>query len=217
MRVNLPARAAAAELRRSQTRARLLQGAVGVIAAKGVEAASVEDFVVAAGVARGTFYNYFPTVDDLVAALMRHITDAMDGDLDAIAAVAASPATELAAICHYLFDRTRTDPGVGWVMLRLAGTPTSRQPALEARFNAFFRRGVQEGEFRDYDLAAVHTLVFGAMRMAQRDLLADELPATHPHRVVVLLLIALGVPADRAEEISHAAAGMIPAPRAAAG
>ena len=44
----------------------LLEAAVAVFSAKGVSAASVDDIVRAAGVAKGTFYLYFATKDDAV-------------------------------------------------------------------------------------------------------------------------------------------------------
>jgi len=64
MRVNLQARAASAERRRARTRERLLDAAEKVVASKDLQDATIEDFVSAAGVSRGTFYNYFPTVTD---------------------------------------------------------------------------------------------------------------------------------------------------------
>jgi hypothetical protein len=67
--VNLVARAATAQRRRDQTRERLIDAAETVVAEKGVETASIEDFVRAAGVSRGTFYNYFPTATDIVHAM----------------------------------------------------------------------------------------------------------------------------------------------------
>ena len=77
MRVNLEARAAAAEQRKAQTRERLLEAAIAVIGEKGPDACSIEDFVAAADVSRGTFYNYFPTAEDLLRAVSRKIIAAM--------------------------------------------------------------------------------------------------------------------------------------------
>jgi AcrR family transcriptional regulator len=55
--------------RRDVRRQELLDAAVAVFSAKGVAAASVEDIVRAAGVAKGTFYLYFATKDDAVNAV----------------------------------------------------------------------------------------------------------------------------------------------------
>jgi AcrR family transcriptional regulator len=55
--------------RREIRRQALIDAAVAVFSAKGVAAASVDDIVRAAGVAKGTFYLYFPTKDDAVNAV----------------------------------------------------------------------------------------------------------------------------------------------------
>ena len=67
----------------------LVEAAVSVFAAKGVAATSVDDIVRAAGVAKGTFYLYFATKDDLVNAVA---TSMVEGVADRIEALAADPA-----------------------------------------------------------------------------------------------------------------------------
>jgi AcrR family transcriptional regulator len=55
--------------RREVRRQELVEAAVAVFSAKGVAAASVDDIVRSAGVAKGTFYLYFATKDDAVNAV----------------------------------------------------------------------------------------------------------------------------------------------------
>ena len=47
--------------RRGKTRLRLLQCALAVFTEKGPDVAFIDDFIAAAGVSRGTFYNHFKT------------------------------------------------------------------------------------------------------------------------------------------------------------
>ena len=47
--------------RRARTQARILEAAFEVFARKGPDAPVIDDFIQAAGVARGTFYNHFRT------------------------------------------------------------------------------------------------------------------------------------------------------------
>jgi AcrR family transcriptional regulator len=75
--------------RRDVRRHELVEAAVAVFSAKGVSAASVDDIVRAAGVAKGTFYLYFATKDDLVNAVA---TSMVEGVADRIEALAADPA-----------------------------------------------------------------------------------------------------------------------------
>ena len=61
--------------RREQTRLRLLESALSVYAEKGPDLAVIEDFIAAAGVSRGTFYNHFRTTGELLLALATSMSD----------------------------------------------------------------------------------------------------------------------------------------------
>ena len=48
---------------------------MGVFAEKGLDAPVIDDFIRAAGVARGTFYNHFASTDELLEAVTRMLED----------------------------------------------------------------------------------------------------------------------------------------------
>jgi AcrR family transcriptional regulator len=75
--------------RRAIRRSALLEAAIAVFSAKGVAAASVDDIVRAAGVAKGTFYLYFATKDDAVNAVAAQM---VEGVADRVEAIASDPA-----------------------------------------------------------------------------------------------------------------------------
>lgn len=62
---------------RENTRARLVEAAVGVFAAKPYGAVTVDDLVGAAGFTRGAFYSNFGSVRELFHAVYAHQSDAM--------------------------------------------------------------------------------------------------------------------------------------------
>ncbi|MGW7404707.1 TetR/AcrR family transcriptional regulator [Streptomyces sp. NPDC054833] len=74
--------------RRVHTRARLLEAAFGVFAAKGFGRVSIEEVCEAAGFSRGAFYSNFATLDELFFALYQEradliaqqVTQALAGD-----------------------------------------------------------------------------------------------------------------------------------------
>jgi len=70
--------------RRAATRARLLDGALEVIAERGFHGASVEDICEAAGFTRGAFYSNFASKDELVLALFEASTDRLLEGIDAL-------------------------------------------------------------------------------------------------------------------------------------
>ena len=206
MRVNLEARAAAAENRKAQTRERLLDAAILVIGEKGFDASSVEDFVAAAKVSRGTFYNYFPTMEDLLRAVRRKLTDALMAVLDAHLPSSIPASSRLATRLHSHFALVSHDPAWGWVVMRLDATRLGRTPAMEESFDRMYREGVAAGEFRPADPLAVRSLTFGTSRMVQRDILLGLATPEHKERVVALLLVTFGLTPEDAERISRESA-----------
>ena len=206
MRVNLEARAAAAENRKAQTRERLLDAAIVVIGDKGPDASSVEDFVAAADVSRGTFYNYFPTMEDLLRAVRRKLTDALMAVLDAHLPPSIPASSRLATRLHSHFALVSHDPAWGWVVMRLDATRLGRTPAMEESFDRMYREGVAAGEFRPADPLAVRSLTFGTSRMVQRDILLGLATPEHKERVVALLLVTFGLTPEDAERISRESA-----------
>ena len=203
MRVNLQARAATAEQRRLRTRERLLDAAERVVAEKGVEDATIEEFVAAAGVSRGTFYNYFPTAADLLHALNSRVSGDLDRRLEQLTGHIDDCVQRLAAIFHTVLATTVGEPVTGWVAAQIAGSRVPRQRVFEDRFAATYREGVACGRFRDVDMTAAYTIAFGSMRMAQRDLAAGAALPAQGVQLVALILAAYGVPFEEAERISR--------------
>jgi AcrR family transcriptional regulator len=71
--------------RRVTRRQELVDAAVAVFSARGVSAASVDDIVRAAGVAKGTFYLYFATKDDAVNAAAASMVEGVGDRIEAAA------------------------------------------------------------------------------------------------------------------------------------
>lgn len=211
MRVNAEARAALAEQRRERTRDRLLTAAESVIAEKGLSGGSIDEFVRAAGVSRGTFYNYFPTTTDLIEALNRRVSRHMGRLLTTIAERPADPATRLAASLHSVLAAYRADPVRGWVAMQIATSRAAPQPVYEQAFALLYREGVKRGQFRDVDIVVAQTLCFGTLRMVQRDAVTGDATA-QTEALIALLLSAFGVPYDDARRISREEAAAAVAP-----
>jgi AcrR family transcriptional regulator len=91
--------------RRSNTRARLLEGALDVFAERGFHGASVEDICDRAGFTRGAFYSNFASKDELVLALFQATTDRLLEQIEALVPeLASQPRTLLDAVLGLLDD-----------------------------------------------------------------------------------------------------------------
>jgi AcrR family transcriptional regulator len=63
------------EILQSTTRTKLLSAAADAIARAGYDSANINDISTAAGFAKGTIYNYFPSKRDLMLALLKDIAE----------------------------------------------------------------------------------------------------------------------------------------------
>ncbi len=89
--------------RRSNTRARLLEGALEVLAERGFHGASVEEICDRAGFTRGAFYSNFASKDELVLALFQASTDRLLEQISALLPeLANQPGTLLDAVLSLL-------------------------------------------------------------------------------------------------------------------
>ena len=73
-------------VQRERRRQTLVDAALAVFASKGVAGTSVDDIVRAAGVAKGTFYLYFETKDEVVSAVAQRIVEGVSDRMDAVMA-----------------------------------------------------------------------------------------------------------------------------------
>lgn len=209
MRVNLEARHLAAERKRARSRAALIEAAMRLIAERGPEAPTIADFVAAAGVSRGGFYNYFPTLQDLLAAVRTDIALRLDREIEIALAQVADPAERLAMTMLRFIEMGITDPVWGWVFLKLDSTPLPNPGTARERFRREYDAGLALGRFHDADHYAGYSLAAGAVRMAVRAVLSGA-PADCGRETVRLVLIGLGLDAAEARRICR-----LPIPRPA--
>ncbi|TYP83706.1 TetR family transcriptional regulator [Blastococcus xanthinilyticus] len=111
----------------NRTRAGLLAGAARAFAADGVRGSTMQSVAAAAGVAKGTLYNYFRTKDDVVGALVA-------AELDRLGELAAG--RTLADALVALADDLGTHP----VLRRVAATEPERLVVDAGRWEVVTRR-----------------------------------------------------------------------------
>ncbi len=149
-------RPAATTRRSPRRRDDLVDAAVRAFAANGVGGTSVDDIVRSAGVAKGTFYLYFETRDDLVTAVAERLVDGVGWQMDdALAAGDRSPAERICGIAGAMAtvgsDPSEREllealhrPGNAAVHDRLSGRIVER---LVPAVTAVIEDGIATGEF----------------------------------------------------------------------
>jgi AcrR family transcriptional regulator len=191
------------ERRRLRTRAALIEAARRVFAARGVDAATVQEITEAADVAKGSFYNHFASKEDALRAVVTATLDELGATLDrSLDAGQRDPARVLAASLHHTLRSCVEDPVLGWFVLRSAGLAEAAQAALGARGRRDLARGRDAGRFRFDDLELTATAIAGAAEAVLRARLRGELSEAAELRLLEMVLRLLDVPADEARSIT---------------
>lgn len=187
---------------RARTRALLLDAALRVFARKGAGAAAIHEIAAEAGMANGTFYNYFRTREELLAAASVHLAERVSDRISASYAAVADPAERVAIGCRRFVLQAMADPTWAAALLRVwASAPLLNQHSAAAVLKDL-RSGRRRGRFSIPSEAAGLDLVQGAVLAGMRTVLEGRAAAEHATAVAALVLRGLGVPDAEAAKIA---------------
>src|SRR6478735_5291801 len=109
-----------------QARARILATAFRLFYAHGLRAAGIDTIIAESGVAKATFYKYFPAKDDLILAYLEHVDGVWSGQLHAAAEAAGpNPARQLVGLFDALTTACRRDGYRGCAFINAAAESAS--------------------------------------------------------------------------------------------
>ncbi len=173
--------------RRARTRQRIIEAALGVIAQRGPDAPVIEDFIQAAGVARGTFYNHFETTEALLNATSGWLEDAMIGNIESAIGGFDDPMQRLATGMRLWLHHSRRDP----VFCAFVVRSRFRGAAVERTLALDLGEGLRSGRLTAPSVERARDLVVGTIREAQARMMETRMPAAYPDDMVRLVLRAL--------------------------
>lgn len=188
--------------RRERTRQRLLEAAARVVAHLGEDEATIDHFISEAEVARGTFYNYFPTRDDLITALWSYVGQDPFRAIQKISAAAADPAERLVMEARLVLARAAQDATWGWLLWYMSRSAESLNEDLRAYPLPDLLAGRASGRFRFGDPEAARDLVVGTIRAAMRTVLTNTPRPDYAEHLSTMLLMALGISATEAARVA---------------
>ena len=186
---------------RTRTRALLLDAALRLFARQGVGATAIHEIAAEAGVANGTFYNYFRTREEVVEAASVRLAEGLQEEITASLAEVTDPAARMAlAIRRFVLQAVR-DPVWAAALLRVStGTsePLARtaEPILDD-----LRTGRKRGRFAYPNEVAALDLVSGTVLAGMRSVLEGRAGEEHAALIAGFVLRGLGVPAVEADAL----------------
>lgn len=188
--------------RRERTRRKLIESALDVYTNKGPDGAKIEDLIAAAEVARGTFYNYFPTTEALLEAVAGEMSDEALAIVDATVGQFADAAERVACGTRQYTEMARRYPLWGAIVTRIGARIAARGKLLDT----FITRDVTIGMAqRRFDLSSPlvgRNVVLGSIFYSIETALTEPAAERLVENTVVCMLRGLGVSNKDAQRIA---------------
>jgi len=203
--------------KRRQTRRRLLRAGTVVLVEKGPAHVTAGQIASSAGVAVGTFYNHFPTVDEFIAAVAEDLTQAIEIGRNTLNEIEHDPARRVAIGVLQLLELADTDPTSASAFVTL----TALRPEFRSRIRALVGQaitdGIAAGVFEVGAGQAGINAVLGATLQSMRSRVLNETDHDEAAGVAHLVLRLLGMTEpDIVTAISEAQATLVTAGHASA-
>lgn len=187
---------------RERTRELLLDAAARVFARKGAGAAAIHEIAAEAGVANGTFYNYFRTREELLEATSLRLALRLHAAIAVSRAALADPAERVAIGCRRFVLQAADDPVWAAALLRVWYSTATPSAAAADPLLADLRVGRRADRLRYPSETAAVDLVQGTVLAGMRSVLDGAPAGRHASAVAALVLRGFGVPPDEADAIA---------------
>ena len=191
--ISLERRAEIGRERRLKTRAHILEVAFELLGREDGRSTRIEEICAAAKVARGTFYNYFTSVDEMFRALTFEISHDFNSAVRSVIRRVPNGAISAAFALRYYLHKTREDPAWGWAMVNLsAGGPIFGEETMRYATECMLDGMVTE-QFSVPSPEIGHDLMQGGTLAGMISLLRGPQPPDFPEKLVAQIMRGLGV------------------------
>lgn len=179
--------------KRERTRASLIEAAYRVFARKEADAVTIDDIIAEASVARGTFYNYFQTREDVLKAVAASLSDQMNQKIWAQSVAIDDPAERMAIAIRQFLHQSIQDSTWGWVIVRIGLVAAPLSETIERGVMTDLEAGIRLNRFQVDSLQAAIDLILGTGLMAMRSILSGQTEPDYPEQIAKIILKTLGV------------------------
>ncbi|AKM45247.1 TetR/AcrR family transcriptional regulator [Burkholderia contaminans] len=203
--------------RKRETRGRLLEAALKLMAEKGMEGVAINEITEAADVGFGSFYNHFESKEAIYTTLVETVFEEFADSLDRLASGLSDPAEIIAVAVRHTLMRARREPVWGHFLIREGFSARVLTLGLGQRLLRDIARGIAAQRFVVADpfigflsvggtvlTAIAAELNFVAPGAPAADVLAElGFSGEHfPERTAATLLQTLGLKRAEAEKIA---------------
>lgn len=179
--------------KRERMRRRLVESAMLVFAEKGVDASVIDDVLATAEVSRGTFYHYFRTNAELLAATSEEIYNELLFAIEVRVGGIADPAQRIACGLRLYFHTARRYPLLAKFVSRGGFDVNSPGNRFYEFLPPHVAQGMEGGQFRVMQPEVALDLIAGTGIVALVRMSAGPTSTDYPEQVVAAILRGLGV------------------------
>ncbi|NMM28935.1 MAG: TetR/AcrR family transcriptional regulator [Glaciimonas sp.] len=186
--------------RRAKTEAKIIEAALHVFAEKGRDAPVIEDFIKAANIARGTFYNYFKSTNELLTATSTWLTDDLIESIESEIKTIDDPVLRHGIGLRLWMGKAESDSSwCGFVTgIWFHGGFALKAPLRDIRM------GIKSGGFNCPDASVGFDLAMGTMRQGMIRLINNpslRLRKDFGNKIAQIILQGLGASPTKIAEV----------------
>jgi AcrR family transcriptional regulator len=191
-KVDLARRAEIGRERRAKTRAQILQATEILLAERPPDALTIDAIVDAAGVAKGTFYYHFQSIEELTAAVGVKLGESFD-DLLAPARLGISdPIARLSFGLTKFLEKAIAEPLWARLVIQSAQAPTGVRQRIRTNLKADLAEAKAQGRLTMPDIELAADIVIGVWLEVARGTLERGAAPNLAYEVLDAVLRALG-------------------------
>ena len=191
-RIDLARRAEIGREKRARTRAQIVEAGATLLAERPLEALTVDAVVEAAGVAKGTFYYHFHSMEELAAAVGEKLGESFDELLAPARLGLRDPVARISFAFRQFLEKAIADPVWARLVVQSAQAPTEFARNVRANLKTDLTEAKAQGRLtvQDVDLAA--DIVMGIWLQVTRGTLQRRAAPDLAERTLDAMLRALG-------------------------
>ena len=191
-KIDLARRAEIGRERRARTRAQIVEAAAMLLAERPPEALTVDAVVEAAGVAKGTFYYHFLSMEELAAAVGEKLGQSFDELLAPARLGVRDPIARISFALREFLKKAIADPVWARLVVQSAQAPTEFARSVRENLKTDLTEAKAEGRLTVQDLELAADIVFGIWLQVTRGTLHRRAAPDLADRALDAVLRAIG-------------------------
>jgi AcrR family transcriptional regulator len=188
--------------RREKTRLRLLESALAVFTEKGPDVAVIDDFIAAAGVSRGTFYNHFKTTNELLLALATTMSDEVLQIVDPLVLHLDDPVERFAAGTRLYMQMALRYPVWGSFITQVGTRIATRGQLIDIYLTRDLELAKSKNRLTVDSVRVARDIVLGSIFYGIETMLTEPTRANHPELILQSVLVGFGLTPQEADRIA---------------